>query len=177
MIVLYRFRDGRGERLELSSKGHLVTWRIVPVGVHSPRIFGRTELAADLEQVDDVVARVERDHRDDGFVDLGASDVEEATAAIEPFASWRRLTAETFAAQFAYLGTGISRLAARIRAIQPNWRIELDNDVTLTFALPIAYEPELAPADLETHSREERERLFFEAMMRVVDRELPGYRD
>jgi ribulose-5-phosphate 4-epimerase/fuculose-1-phosphate aldolase len=35
----------------------------------------------------------------------------------------------------------------------------------------------LAPAALETHSREERDRLFFEAMMRVVDRELPGYRD
>jgi len=35
----------------------------------------------------------------------------------------------------------------------------------------------LAPADLETHPREERERLFFEAMMRIVDRELPGYRD
>jgi ribulose-5-phosphate 4-epimerase/fuculose-1-phosphate aldolase len=35
----------------------------------------------------------------------------------------------------------------------------------------------LAPADLETHSREERDRLFFEAMMRVVDRDLPGYRD
>jgi ribulose-5-phosphate 4-epimerase/fuculose-1-phosphate aldolase len=35
----------------------------------------------------------------------------------------------------------------------------------------------LAPADNETHSRAERERLYFEAMMRVVDRELPGYRD
>src|SRR5690349_25041539 len=35
----------------------------------------------------------------------------------------------------------------------------------------------LAPADMETHSREERDRLFFEAMMRIVDRELPGYRD
>jgi len=35
----------------------------------------------------------------------------------------------------------------------------------------------LAPAELETHSTEERERLFFEAMMRVVDRELPGYSD
>jgi len=35
----------------------------------------------------------------------------------------------------------------------------------------------LAPAALETHSREERERLFLEAMMRVCDRELPGYRD
>ena len=33
-----------------------------------------------------------------------------------------------------------------------------------------------APAELETHSREERDRLFFEAMMRVLDRELPGYR-
>jgi ribulose-5-phosphate 4-epimerase/fuculose-1-phosphate aldolase len=35
----------------------------------------------------------------------------------------------------------------------------------------------LAPAPDETHSREERDRLFFEAMMRVADRELPGYRD
>ena len=35
----------------------------------------------------------------------------------------------------------------------------------------------LAPAALETHSREERDRLFFEAMMRVVDRDLPGYRE
>ena len=35
----------------------------------------------------------------------------------------------------------------------------------------------LAPAPHETHSREERDRLFFEAMMRIVDRELPGYRD
>jgi ribulose-5-phosphate 4-epimerase/fuculose-1-phosphate aldolase len=34
----------------------------------------------------------------------------------------------------------------------------------------------LAPADNETHSRAERERLYFEAMMRVLDRELPGYR-
>jgi ribulose-5-phosphate 4-epimerase/fuculose-1-phosphate aldolase len=33
-----------------------------------------------------------------------------------------------------------------------------------------------APAELETHSREERDRLFFEAMMRVLDREMPGYR-
>jgi len=35
----------------------------------------------------------------------------------------------------------------------------------------------LAPAPDETHSGEERDRLFFEAMMRIVDRELPGYRD
>ena len=35
----------------------------------------------------------------------------------------------------------------------------------------------LAPAEMETHSSDERNRLFFEAMMRVVDRELPGYRD
>ena len=32
-----------------------------------------------------------------------------------------------------------------------------------------------APAQNETHPRAERERLFFEAMMRVLDRELPGY--
>lgn len=32
-----------------------------------------------------------------------------------------------------------------------------------------------APAELETHSRDERDRLFFEAMMRVLDREMPGY--
>ena len=29
----------------------------------------------------------------------------------------------------------------------------------------------------DTHSRGERERLYFEAMMRVLDRELPGYRE
>jgi ribulose-5-phosphate 4-epimerase/fuculose-1-phosphate aldolase len=32
-----------------------------------------------------------------------------------------------------------------------------------------------APAELESHSREERDRLFFEAMMRVLDRVMPGY--
>ena len=32
-----------------------------------------------------------------------------------------------------------------------------------------------APAELETHSGEERDRLYFEAMMRVLDREMPGY--
>jgi len=34
-----------------------------------------------------------------------------------------------------------------------------------------------APNPDDSHSRGERERLFFEAMMRVLDRELPGYRD
>ena len=33
------------------------------------------------------------------------------------------------------------------------------------------------PNPNDTHPRSERERLFFEAMMRVLDRELPGYRD
>jgi len=33
------------------------------------------------------------------------------------------------------------------------------------------------PSSDDTHSRSERERLYFEAMMRVLDRELPGYRD
>ncbi|HEX2541292.1 MAG TPA: class II aldolase/adducin family protein [Caldimonas sp.] len=33
------------------------------------------------------------------------------------------------------------------------------------------------PSPDERHPRAERERLFFEAMMRVLDRELPGYRD
>jgi len=34
-----------------------------------------------------------------------------------------------------------------------------------------------APGADDRHSRAERERLFLEAMMRVLDRELPGYRD
>ena len=34
-----------------------------------------------------------------------------------------------------------------------------------------------APDPDDRHPRGERERLFFEAMMRVLDRELPGYRD
>ena len=35
----------------------------------------------------------------------------------------------------------------------------------------------LTPDPDDSHSRAERERLYFEAMMRVLDRELPGYRD
>ncbi len=34
-----------------------------------------------------------------------------------------------------------------------------------------------APNSADSHPRAERERLFFEAMMRVLDRELPGYAD
>jgi ribulose-5-phosphate 4-epimerase/fuculose-1-phosphate aldolase len=34
-----------------------------------------------------------------------------------------------------------------------------------------------APNPDDSHSRGDRERLFFEAMMRVLDRELPGYRE
>ncbi len=34
-----------------------------------------------------------------------------------------------------------------------------------------------APSGSDRHSRAERERLYFEAMMRVLDRELPGYAD
>jgi len=34
-----------------------------------------------------------------------------------------------------------------------------------------------SPAAGDRHSREERERLFFEAMMRILDRENPGYAD
>ena len=34
-----------------------------------------------------------------------------------------------------------------------------------------------APSGNDRHSRAERERLYFEAMMRVLDRELPGYAD
>ncbi len=34
-----------------------------------------------------------------------------------------------------------------------------------------------APNPDDSHPREERERLFFAAMLRVLDRELPGYRD
>ena len=34
-----------------------------------------------------------------------------------------------------------------------------------------------APAPDDRHSRGERDRLFFEAMMRILDRELPGYAD
>ncbi|MEP6942687.1 MAG: class II aldolase/adducin family protein [Betaproteobacteria bacterium] len=34
-----------------------------------------------------------------------------------------------------------------------------------------------APSNNDRHSRAERDRLYFEAMMRVLDRELPGYAD
>jgi ribulose-5-phosphate 4-epimerase/fuculose-1-phosphate aldolase len=42
---------------------------------------------------------------------------------------------------------------------------------------PGIVEKVLAPAPNETHSRAERDRLFFEAMMRVVERVNPGYAD
>jgi len=34
-----------------------------------------------------------------------------------------------------------------------------------------------APSSGDRHPRAERERLFFEAMMRILDREMPGYAD
>jgi hypothetical protein len=34
-----------------------------------------------------------------------------------------------------------------------------------------------APPANDRHSRSERERLFFEAMMRILDRKMPGYAD
>ena len=34
-----------------------------------------------------------------------------------------------------------------------------------------------SPPPDDRHVRSERERLYFEAMMRVLDRELPGYAD
>ena len=34
-----------------------------------------------------------------------------------------------------------------------------------------------SPRPEDPHSRAERERLYFEAMMRVLDREMPGYAD
>src|SRR6185503_18222376 len=34
-----------------------------------------------------------------------------------------------------------------------------------------------SPPENDRHSREERDRLFFEAMMRILDREMPGYAD
>ena len=34
-----------------------------------------------------------------------------------------------------------------------------------------------SPPENDRHSRAERERMYFEAMMRVLDRELPGYAD
>jgi len=34
-----------------------------------------------------------------------------------------------------------------------------------------------APAENDRHSRTERDRLFFDAMMRILDREMPGYAD
>jgi hypothetical protein len=33
------------------------------------------------------------------------------------------------------------------------------------------------PPENDRHSRAERDRLFFEAMMRILDRDLPGYAD
>ena len=50
-----------------------------------------------------------------------------------------------------------------------------DNKLAVLSSEVVARVQAINPQD--SHSRHDRERLFFEAMMRVLDRELPGYRD
>ena len=50
-----------------------------------------------------------------------------------------------------------------------------DNKLAVLSSEVVARVQAINPQD--SHSRNDREQLFFEAMMRVLDRELPGYRD
>ena len=74
-----------------------------------------------------------------------------------------------------------STVAQAYRRLYKLERVCRNQVLALSTGRPLAIlSPEIvaavqAPADNETHSRSERDRLFFEAMMRVLDRENPGY--
>ena len=78
------------------------------------------------------------------------------------------------------MGDTIAQAYHRISRLERVCRLQL---LAMGSGQPLALLPEelvdavRTPNAQDTHSRAERERLFFEAMMRVVDRELPGYRD
>jgi hypothetical protein len=140
-VSLFRFRDGRGERLDVMAKGTTVTWRVVPLDVHAPRVKAKVELAPDAEQVDEVAARIERDHRAAGFVELSEPERAAALATLAPFARWRALSAGTIGEYFAYLdaGAALASFASRVRSIDHDrWEIALDGGVAMAFALPAA---------------------------------------
>jgi len=77
-------------------------------------------------------------------------------------------------------GESMAQAYRRLYKIERVCRTQI---LALSTGKPLAILPDeiianvLKPAPDETHPDGERSRLFFEAMMRVVDRELPGYRD
>src|SRR4029453_1178033 len=65
----------------------------------------------------------------------------------------------------------------RIERVCRNQLIAMSANAPLALLARGVVQRVAAPTPDDRHTRAERERLFFEAMMRVVDRELPGYRD
>ena len=78
------------------------------------------------------------------------------------------------------VGDTVAQAYRRLYKIE---RICRNQVLALSTGRPLAVLPDAvvaavqAPAENETHSTSERERLFFEAMMRVLDRVNPGYAD
>ena len=78
------------------------------------------------------------------------------------------------------VGDTVAQAYRRIYKLERVCRTQM---LALAAGQPIEILPEAivrqvqAPAPDDRHSRSERDRLFFEAMMRVLDRELPGYAD
>jgi ribulose-5-phosphate 4-epimerase/fuculose-1-phosphate aldolase len=65
----------------------------------------------------------------------------------------------------------------RLERVCRNQVLALSTGRPIEVMPPEVVERVKAPNPDDTHPRAERERLFFEAMMRVLDREMPGYRD
>ena len=65
----------------------------------------------------------------------------------------------------------------RLERVCRNQILAMSSGKPLQVLAPEVVKRVQTPGVDDRHSRAERERLFFEAMMRVADRELPGYRD
>jgi ribulose-5-phosphate 4-epimerase/fuculose-1-phosphate aldolase len=78
------------------------------------------------------------------------------------------------------VGNSVAQAYKRLYNIERACRMQV---LAMSTGQPLALLPDemvdrlRTPNPQDSHDRAERERLFFEAMMRVADRELPGYRD
>ncbi len=68
------------------------------------------------------------------------------------------------------------RMIYRLERVCRNQVLAMSTGRTLSVLSDVVAARVQAPNPDDSHSRPERERLYFEAMMRVLDRELPGYR-
>lgn len=137
---LQRFRDGRGEYFEVTSKGAVVTWRVAPFGVYLANTKARVDVLDSAEDAEQRVAQLLAEHRSLGFVELSTAELASQLALIQPYARWKALDVASLPEYFAYLDAGelLAAFAASVRTIDPvDWRITLASGAELTFALPL----------------------------------------